>query len=135
VERELYSDTFGGIRHDDEAEVLVLDWSEATANMTDDDFKESMSRYAKLAEEVRPTNLLVDVTKFKHSPGPDVGAWRDQEIIPRYNSAGVKKFAFVIPSGAPGTVEGGTPPASEPPGRFPTAYFADRNNALNWFRE
>jgi hypothetical protein len=135
MERELYSDIYGGITHDEDAQVLVLEWSEATTNMTDDDFKESMSRYAKLAEEVRPANLLVDVTKFKHSPGADVGAWRDQEIIPRYNSAGVKKFAFVIPSGSPGTVEAGTPPAPEPPGRFPTAYFDNRNNALNWFHE
>lgn len=64
-----------------------------------------------------------------------MGAWRDQEIIPRYNAAGASRFAFIVPLGAPGTVREGKRPAREPPGEFPTAYFDDRRDALNWFNE
>ncbi len=132
---ELHRDDFGVVSHDVAAELLELEWLEGSANMTDDNFKESMKRYAMCAEQLRPGNLLVDVTKFKHSPGANVGAWRDREIIPRYNTAGVRRFAFIVPHGSPGTVEQGNSPAQEPPGQFPTAYFDDRQDALNWFGE
>lgn len=79
--------------------------------------------------------MLVDVRDFKHSPGGEVAEWRDQHIIPRYNAAGVRKFAFLLPERAPGTMENGTPPAPEPPGDFPTGYFAEHQRVLDWFRE
>jgi hypothetical protein len=135
MRQEMHRDDFGIVSHDDSAGLLELRWLEGSANMTDDDFKESMSRYATHAEELKPNNLLVDVTKFAHSPGTDVGPWRDEEIIPRYNAAGVTKFAFIVPHGSPGTVANGNAPAVEPPGRFPTAYFDDRDAALKWFGE
>jgi hypothetical protein len=132
---ELDRNGFGVIGHDPPDKRLELIWLEASSNMTDDDFKESMSRFATHAQELRTDNLLVDVTKFRHSPGADVGEWRDREIIPRYNAAGVRKFAFILPPGAPGTVAQGNPPAAEPPGQFPTGYFDDRQDALDWFDE
>jgi hypothetical protein len=58
--------------------------------------------------------MLVDVTRFRHSPGEQVGLWRDEHIIPRYNAAGGRKFAFLVPPRAPGTVENGSEPAREP---------------------
>ena len=39
-------------------------------------------------------------------------AWRDANIIPRYNTAGVKRFAFLMPAGMPAI---GTPPSPEGP--------------------
>ena len=130
---ELRRDDFGIITHDPEKGILELRWLEGSATMTDDDFMRSMERYAGFAEAHRPSNLLVDVTEFRHSPGEDIGPWRDQHIIPRYNAAGVEKFAFLFPPGAPGTVEAGTEPGREPPGTFPTGYFADRQHILEWF--
>jgi hypothetical protein len=135
MNKELHRDDYGIVNHDEAAQLLELRWLEGSSDMTDDDFKESMMRYAVNAEKMRPANLLVDVTEFRHSPGADVGAWRDEEIIPRYNGAGVKRFAFVVPHGSPGTVEKGNPPAKETPGQFPTAYFDDRDDALRWFQE
>ncbi len=131
--QELYRDRFGAILHHSRQQILELEWFEGSATMTDDDFMRSMERYAAFAEEHRAPNMLVDVTRFKHTPGEQVAQWRDQHIIPRYDAAGVKKFAFLIPSGAPGTVESGTQPEREPPGNFPTGYFADRRNVLDWF--
>jgi hypothetical protein len=131
---ELDRDEFGTITHDAENGILELDWLEGSAAMTDDDFKRSMERYAGFAEARRTPNLLVDVTRFRHSPGDDVGPWRDRHVLPRYNAAGVKKFAFLVPPGTPGTVEAGNEPESEPPGDFPTGYFSDREKILEWFR-
>jgi hypothetical protein len=130
---ELNRDEFGTISHDPENGILELEWLEGSATMTDHDFMRSMERYAGFAEARRPPNLLVDVTKFRHTPGDEVGPWRDQHIIPRYNAAGVKKFAFLVPPDAPGTVEVGSEPKREPPGNFPTGYFTDREHILEWF--
>jgi len=131
---ELDRDMYGVIRHDKTDGVLELEWLEASASMTDDDFKASMQRYAQLAGTHSTPYLLVDLMHFRHRPGKGMGAWRDEHIIPAYNTAGVKKFAFLCPPGAPGTVEEGNEPAKEPPGEFQTAYFLQRENIDDWFR-
>ena len=131
--KELYRDDFGTISHHSEQQILELEWLEGSASMTDDDFMRSMERYAAFSEEHRSANMLVDVTKFRHSPGEHVAPWRDEHIIPRYNAADVTKFAFLVPAGAPGTVEAGSQPEKEPPGSFPTGYFEDRQHILDWF--
>jgi len=130
---ELNRDEYGVIRHHREDGILELEWLEASANMTDDDFKRSMQRYAELAAEHSTPYLLVDVTSFRHSMGESVGAWRDKHVIPAYNAAGVEKFAFLVLAGAPGTVEEGNAPAKEPPGEFPTGYFTERQSIVDWF--
>jgi hypothetical protein len=135
VGTELNRDEYGVIRHYQEDRILELEWLEASANMTDDDFKRSMQRYAELAGEHSTPYLLVDVTKFRHSMGEGVGAWRDKHIIPAYNAAGVARFAFLVPPGARGTVEEGNAPAKELPGEFPTGYFTERRSIIDWFRE
>ena len=130
---ELYRDEFGTIIYHADDRTLELEWLEGSASMTDDDCMRSMERYAAFAEERRAPNMLVDVTRFRHSPGEHVAPWRDEHIIPRYNAARVKKFAFLLPQGAPGTVEAGSQPEREPPGNFPTGYFADRQHLFDWF--
>ncbi len=130
---ELHRDEFGTIIHRPEHRILELKWFHGSANMTDDDFMRSMERYAAYAEKRRTPNMLVDVTEFKHTPGADVGPWRDEHVVPRYNAAGVQKFAFLVPTGASGTVEAGAQPKNVPPGTFPTGYFVDRQRILEWF--
>ncbi len=72
---ELYRDGFGTITHHREDRILELEWLEGSASMTDDDFMRSMERYAEFAEELRAPNMLVDVTRFRHSPGEHVAPW------------------------------------------------------------
>lgn len=67
--QELHRDYFGVVSYDEAAGLLELEWLEGSANMTDADFKESMKRYAMYAEQFRPANLLVDVTKVRTFSG------------------------------------------------------------------
>ena len=92
---------------DAEAAILAFLWTEATANMTDEDFKEALSRYAERAKACGAKCLLVDVSRFQHALSPELGSWRDKTISPRYNEAGVRRFAYVIGEGRP------LPPASD----------------------
>lgn len=123
---------WGAVLHHEPEGILELRWLPATAEMSDDDFKSTLELYAGEAERARAPSLLIDATQFRHGLGPDVMEWRDREIIPRYNAAGCTKFAFHMPKGFPGAVETGGTPVVSPPARFPTAWFTEREHAVEW---
>jgi hypothetical protein len=133
VTTELMRNKWGVIVHDSENGILELTWLPSTATMTDEDFKAVLTQFASHAEMVRAQYLLIDMMQFQHRPGAEIGRWRDEEIIPRYNAAGVKKFAFQAPPGFPNTMESGGKEAVEHPAKFPTGWFGSRQNALKWF--
>jgi hypothetical protein len=60
----------------------------------------------------------------------DLGAWRDAEISPLYNSAGIQRFAYILPAGAP---EPPAAPDKKSPGEdFYTRFFATEDAAYGW---
>ena len=125
---EFERDQYGQISYDPGLGVLELEWFETSEGMTDEDFKSALERLAAHAEERGASNIAIDVTSFRHRPASAVGAWRDANIIPRYNSAGVERFAFLVPPGA-----ASSEPSPEPPGTFPTGYFESRAAIADWF--
>jgi hypothetical protein len=92
VAKELDRDQYGVIRHHPEERMLELEWLDASENMTDDDFKRSMQRFAALAAEQSTPHMLVDVTKFRFTPGEGVGRARHPRL-PRRRSGEVRVFA------------------------------------------
>jgi hypothetical protein len=102
--------------------------------MTDDNFKATLELHASQAERLKPIAfMLIDATEFFHTLGDaTVMAWRDEQIVPPYNAAGVTKFAFHASPGAPGTVESGGTPAVEGRANFLTAWFSTREKAYEW---
>ena len=132
---ELTRNKWGIIAHDAESGILELTWLPSTSTMTDEDFKTVLTEFTSHVEEVRSPYLLIDMVQFRHRPGSEIGKWRDDQIIPRYNAAGVKKFAFHAPLGFPNTMESGGKEGIERPANFPTAWFGSRENALRWFQQ
>ncbi|GAA0671936.1 hypothetical protein GCM10010193_25320 [Kitasatospora atroaurantiaca] len=128
---ELDRDDFGRITHDPSARRLELEWFESTERMADQDFRRSLERLAELSEEHRPRHVMIDVTRFAFSPNPDTAQWRQDEIIPRYNAAGIEKFAFLLPPSAPSPGE----PAPEPTADFPTGWFLARAALEEWLQQ
>jgi hypothetical protein len=113
---------------------LELRWLPTTREMGDDGFKETLELLAGETERLRPSNLLVDSMEFFHRMGEGVNEWRDANIVPRYNAAAVRKFAFIVPEGVPGTVESGGVPAVDGPANFPTGWFSSRERAYRWLQ-
>jgi hypothetical protein len=112
---------------------LELKWLPSTGDATDADLKTTMEVFAQEAVNRHPRTLIVDTTEFHHAWGDGMTHWRDAEIIPRYNAAGVVKFAFIAnPSYPRPTVEAGAVPASEGPAKFPTGWFKTREAAYQW---
>jgi len=97
--------------------------------MSGDNFNGFLETFAGCVEAAGRTTCLIDANQFKMDFEKMSTGWRDANIIPRYNAAGVKKFAFVVPAGAPPTLN---PLAPEGPAKFPTGYFSDRVDTLGW---
>src|SRR2546427_8244044 len=129
VRTELYRDQFGVLLEDLSNRMLELKWLAGSSAMTDDDFKGWLDRFSAEAEARRQPHLVIDVREFRHRPGPEVGPWRDEHVIPRYNRAGVSKFAFLLPEGSPGA---GAFPTPKPPGKSAAGYCVQPSEMEAW---
>jgi hypothetical protein len=130
---EVASTEYGVIIDHDEWNTLELKWLPATKDATEAQARDTMALFAAETEKLRPRFLIVDATEFLHRWADDMMAWRDREIIPRYNAGGVTKFAFIAGEGVPfPTVESGARPAPEGPATFPTGWFKTREAACQW---
>lgn len=128
----LYKDKFAEYFRDSEHAAVLQCWSEGTASMTEEQFRGGVERLAGLIENEHLPNAIVDVVKMAYRPAADFEEWRQAHIIPRYNAAGVRKFAFIYPSGFSDTVENGVSPAPEGKAAFPFGYFGTRDGAFAW---
>jgi hypothetical protein len=126
---QVYEDRWGEVLDRPSADLVELRWFDTTADMSAQEFQDWLARFADCVEKCGRSRVLVDSTSFRMSPANMDGPWRDANIIPRYNAAGVAKFAFHMPLGMPMV---GAAPAAEGPARFPTAYFSSRQDALDW---
>ena len=129
--RVVYTDKWGDILDRPDEDCLEIRWFDTTAIMNGDDFNTFLTRYAEHVEAWRRGGGLVDSVQFKMDISKMQRGWRDKHIVPRYNAAGLRKFAFVMPQGMP-TI--GTPPKQEGPAQYLTAYFGTRIEALAWLR-
>ena len=132
---EVARNRWGVVLNHERRRTLELRWLASTSEMSDDGFKETLELFAAEGERARPGYMVIDATEFRHELGDGVLAWRDREIIPRYNGAGVKKFAFLWPENTPGTVESGGTPKPEGSATFPTGWFTSRERAYQWLME
>ncbi len=126
-EEIVHSDRWGEIIARDG--YVEIRWFDSTVDMEAADFNAFLSQFATAIERAGQRGCLVDATSFHMGMDKMEMGWRDEHIIPRYNAAGVTKFAFHMPAGMPAI---GKPPAPEGPAQFPTAYFGTRANALAW---
>jgi hypothetical protein len=132
-EKAVASDQWGQIIYYDDWNTLELKWLPATKDATEAQARDTMALFAAETEKRKPRFLIVDTTEFFHRWADDMMAWRNQEIIPRYNAGGVTKFAFIAGAGVPfPTVESGAEPGPEGPADFPTGWFKTREAAYQW---
>ena len=125
----LYEDKFGEIIDRPESGFIEIRWYDSTEQMTGDEFNQWLSAFAGYVEQKNRAGVLIDAVQFRMPQERMNIEWRDENIIPRYNTAGVQKFAFIMPSGMPLI---GNDPAPEGPAQFPTGYFGIRADAVKW---
>ena len=123
----LFQDDYGTITHDNQNDILTLTWSPKTAAMHDEDFQNSNLALAVLADEHKVSRLLVDVRHFGHAFGPDLGRWRNRNVLPIYARAGVQKMAFLHGVDYGGPREGGMDGET-----FTTHHYTTLDEAVAW---
>lgn len=126
---QVYEDKWGEVFDRPDTDLVELRWFDSTEGMSAAEFQDWLSAFAGCVEQTGRSRVLIDSTSFRMSPANIDGPWRDANIIPRYNAAGVRRFAFHMPDGMPLI---GSEPAPEGPGKFPTGYFGRRRDALEW---
>ena len=128
--QQLHQNTFQNILWDEQSHVIRLDWKEGTSSMTGEDFKKELTLFADHVEAKKAGAILVDVAQFRHKPGPDIEEWRLKNISGRYNTAGVRRFAFLFPESV------ATPPPmkSSPGEKFETRAFNRAEEAVTWLK-
>jgi hypothetical protein len=125
----VYEDRWGEIIDRPAQGLVELRWYDTTAGMSAEQFQDWLKTFAAHVERLQSPRVLIDSTRFMMDPANLDDAWRDAHIIPRYNAAGVRRFAFLFPEGMPAI---GAPPAAEGPATYPTGYFGRRQEALDW---
>ncbi len=126
---ELNATDYWTMSRNDTGTIIDFRWTDATRNMSEEDFRGGLRVFAGLAEEHRPVGLLVDIRSFGHEPGPDTGTWRAAEITPRYNRAGVRRFGYLVGPGFQGPKNS---PVRNDGEDFETAFFDDEAAARSW---
>ena len=125
----VYNDRYGSLIDWPEENLVEIRWYDTTAEMSTEQFNQWLDGFATGVEEATRSGVLVDAVQFRMDPANMDMAYRDANIIPRYNAAGVEKWAFLVPAGMPAV---GSQPAPQGPADFPTAYFDSRPEALTW---
>ena len=128
----LHEDRWGAILDRVSAQHLELRWFDSTSEMSSDQFQEWLARFAEEVGASRRAGVLVDATRFRMPEENRDAAWREENVIARYNAAGVRRFAFLMPDGMSAL---GAEPRQEGAAQFPTAYFDRREAALEWLAE
>ncbi len=128
----VYEDDFGEVIDRPDLDLIEIRWFDTTADLDAGGFQRWLSSFADAVERCGRSTVLTDATAFVMDMGHMSGEWRDANIIPRYNAAGVRKFAFLMPSGMPAI---GADPVIEGPATYPTAYFGARCAALAWLAD
>jgi len=118
---------------DEHASLMSFVWTEKSAAMTVDDYKDAIREYARLVLERRARCALVDLREFRYrvEDAEVLGSWWADEIVPLYNQAGLEKFAFVLPEGEQAPSDE-TPAKAEAGETFITRQFASKQAAMSW---
>ena len=127
--RIVYEDGWGEIIDRPDMDLIEIRWYDSTAALDADGFQRWLTRFAEEVEKAGRKGILTYGTSFRMDPSQMDAEWRDANIVPRYNSAGVKAFAFHMLEGIRAI---GSEPAIEGPADYPTAYFGTRADALAW---
>ncbi|TAH19379.1 MAG: hypothetical protein EAZ08_09420 [Cytophagales bacterium] len=93
--KKLFEDAFIYIGIDEKKSLVSYIYKEGVKKeMTDEDFKTAMTRYAEVTEQYKPAKLLVDSKFSTYTIVPAMQEWVAQKIAPRTIS--LQRMAFVV---------------------------------------
>ena len=86
------------VEFDSATNLMVHRWSEKTASMSFQTFKEEMLQIKEAVKNHKPASIMVQAQKMGFITSPEVQEWIDSEISPSFLENGVTKFAYIMPT-------------------------------------
>ncbi len=94
--KTVYQSKFVENTYDEAQSVMLSRWFNAI-ELTNDIYRQEMTRHTETVEQYRPQRMLVNTTDFVNfAIDPEVQEWASTEIFGRLQKAGVQKMAFVM---------------------------------------
>lgn len=92
---KLYESTYYTFSLD--GDTIINRWKDTSAEMSYQDFKDSLMNLAGYINEHKSKMILIDTTDFKFTLPSENITFRNEEFYPRITKAGVTKQALVLP--------------------------------------
>lgn len=138
VMKSLYKSAYVEHEYDEETRTLYSDWSEETADMSLEDFRQEMTQWAEVSKNCKPQYIYDYCVYFLYSIPAEENAWLAELLNPVWIEAGVQRYAHVVPDefitnlSVDKMFEAFT--AMNLPNQFAIAHFSDRKEAMQWLR-
>lgn len=128
------TDQYRIVEIDGGAPTMLLDWKRIEGQLSVENERHGLRRFAELCSTRKPHRAVIDVHRLEDQEEAadhdheDFGAWWLREIVPAYHDAGIAGLAIVIGDPhAPGETD------DLPPGvQFKRGYFSDLQAAISW---
>jgi len=75
---------------------LYVKWTDKTADMSVDFFKQVNLWYIDYFDKYAITSFMINTQDFKFAIIPEVQEWVGTQIIPKVIASGLKKLAFIV---------------------------------------
>ena len=125
----VYEDDYGSMIDYPDNDYLEVRWYDGSSVLTTETFSQRQAVIADVVEQCGRSGMLVDTLQLVMDPGEIDDDWRDANVTPRFNAAGVRKLALLVPAAVPLV---GAAPMHQGPAEYPTAFFASRTDARSW---
>jgi hypothetical protein len=104
--------------------------------MTDEQIKDGFLKTTLIIERFKPKFFISDTSKQMSLIAPDVQTWIAEHIYPRWNKAGLKKLAIVMPEDFFAAIAIETVISEveqvQAPSTYEIGYFSDLDEAKKW---
>jgi hypothetical protein len=98
-DKVILSTKYADLLFDEEKSILTETWKEATAEMTDDEYKAFQHDKIKATEEVMPRLFLCDTKKFAYPMVPEMQEWTDNILNAFWAKIKLECFAMLTSEG------------------------------------
>ncbi len=94
--KKILEDIYVTYYYDENASLLEEHWNNEEREMSDEDFKKSITNFRELVNKYKILNTIVNSIKFGFTIMPELQTWVDNEINGKINHH-VSKMAIVMP--------------------------------------
>jgi hypothetical protein len=92
---KVHESKFLTIFHEKEFSCLDLHWTQATADMEEDEYKKEVETLLTLSRRYKISSILSNAAQFDFIIDPNLQTWHQEYVFPEYQKLGVRKRALI----------------------------------------